>query len=602
MPSNSVGTLFVQTRTVPTSNSATGPNHVASQPSPFKPPSAGSRAQLPHTTRHSYRPGTETPEHRTYSVTLASSMSSVQTLPSISTPNRLHGTSTIVLPSTDPQRVFGGAHLFSHPSKTNVSTSLSSSVPALASNATMDSPSTPCTPAIRRLVCPANSLLPSSPPYSSNNAFNSGSRFSVGGTESHDHRPYSVSLASSVSIIQTTPSISTPNRLHGSSTIVLPSTDSQRVFGGVHLFSHPSKTSVTIGNLSTSLSSSVPVVASNATMDLPSTSCTPAIRRLVCPANTLLPSSLSGSFNSGANVLCSPSGNSNVVVFQRAFGRKPTVVATPAIKITAVSSCVPQFGAISQTVATPATPMLSGNHSVRILGLPTGSVCSTPMTPTTAVDSMDNPETDTMSEPPSSQSLEDFIPSLLHRASSLRASIDVDLDADDVAPEETETAGLLATPTPSPLIDPPGSKEAPSAVSTSHTHTGNTVLPVAAGTNSYSTEAADVTAGLKVGQLRAILGLSSQSLSEPSSDDNPPENSAIPCYSKSFSSHQDWPAENEEFSYGASRHKRPRISPSPVPVVSPAFVQQSTDASSSCMVLDRAFDTDSVDNQCWAVL
>ncbi|GAA49746.1 protein EMSY [Clonorchis sinensis] len=305
--------------------------------------------------------------------------------------------------------------------------------------------------------------------------------------------------------------VSTPNRIQGVNTVFIPSPDSSRV---VPTSPFPKHSTPLVTVPTNQLLAGPP--KSDQLSDVPTSQMT---KRLVYPPNTsmFVPSTSSTSVSGSSHNITS----NNIVVFQRTANRNIALPAAAALKVgTSVSSMQPAGNNVASSGSVPSS---TGSRQLRILGVSTVSP-SHPLsfTAPTAAESLSTSDTPADSERKAELSVtsqsEDFIPSLLARASRLGAMLDVDLDADEVPPEPQSDADVpqcVASTGDFPQTDGMDSEScwtqlnrdayyaesnSPSSVNASCAtpETSNSVelLP-------------ESTAGLKGGQLWAILGLSS---------------------------------------------------------------------------------------------
>ncbi|KER30762.1 hypothetical protein T265_02906 [Opisthorchis viverrini] len=277
-------------------------------------------------------------------------------------------------------------------------------------------------------------------------------------------RQLSVAPSPTISSVQSLHGVSTPNRIQGVNTVFIPSPDSSRVVSTSPFPKH-STSLVTVPT--NQLLTGPP--KSDQLSDVPTSQMT---KRLVYPPNTsmFVPSTSSTSVSGSSHNITS----NNVVVFQRTANRNIALPAAAALKVgTSVSSTQPPG---SNIVSSGGVPSSTGSRQLRILGVSTVSP-SHPLsfTAPATTESSSTPETPVDSERkvgflndflPASLSIfslvhytclillifqaelsvtsqsEDFIPSLLARASRLGAMLDVDLDADEVPPEPQSDADV----------------------------------------------------------------------------------------------------------------------------------------------------------------
>ncbi|KAF6777936.1 hypothetical protein AHF37_02824 [Paragonimus kellicotti] len=420
-------------------------------------------------------------------------------------------------------------------------------------------------------------------------------------SDASELRTFSTTANPTVSIVQSFQGVpNSSNRLHGVSTVMLPHVDSPSRLGvGSSLLA---KTTIPLATLPTNQLISETVTNADNTI--------PPTKRLVCSTSTLLMPPSSNTSNNTSN---------NVVVFQRAPGRKQP---SSTIKLSSVpvglATCITST---SVATVTTSTSGLIGNRPIRILGLPATLIASTATAdplftrPTFCMPASSIHAPSESEEP--APSTEDFIPALLHRASSLRASLDVDLDADETGlqefPSTHHTSGSLQSSTVVSAGQPDGAAFAndnglPSVprselTESSNVHASPTVCKLA-------NSSADVTAGLKVGQLRAILGLSVHPLSVTQTDESSvittiiasssstssAEHTSVPMPSQlSYSAAEEWAPMQEDLTSDAPEPKRARLSPS-----STLFCHSSTglsrtvaNPSTSCAPSERSFDHES---------
>ncbi|KAF5403829.1 hypothetical protein PHET_02726 [Paragonimus heterotremus] len=385
-------------------------------------------------------------------------------------------------------------------------------------------------------------------------------------SDASELRSFAITANPTISIVQSFQGVpNSSNRFHGVSTVVLPHVDSSSRLGvGSSLLT---KTTIPLAALPTNQLLSETVTNADSTI--------PPTKRLVCSTSTLLMPPSSNTSNSNSN---------NVVVFQRAPGRKqPSSTIKLSSMPVGMATCI-----TSTSVATVTTSSsgLIGNRPIRILGLPATLIASTATAdplfnrPSVALSAcpVSLPSTPSESDEPAPPT-EDFIPALLHRASSLRASLDVDLDADETGLQEFASthhiSGSLQSSTMVSGGQPDGAEfENDNDLSTvprseltesSNVHVSPTVCKLA-------NSSVDVTAGLKVGQLRAILGLSVHPVSVTQTDESSAittiiatssstssaEHTSVPIPSQlSYSAAEDWTPMHEDLTSDAPEPKLP---------------------------------------------
>ncbi|OON14053.1 hypothetical protein X801_10160 [Opisthorchis viverrini] len=324
-------------------------------------------------------------------------------------------------------------------------------------------------------------------------------------------RQLSVAPSPTISSVQSLHGVSTPNRIQGVNTVFIPSPDSSRVVSTSPFPKH-STSLVTVPT--NQLLTGPP--KSDQLSDVPTSQMT---KRLVYPPNTsmFVPSTSSTSVSGSSHNITS----NNVVVFQRTANRNIALPAAAALKVgTSVSSTQPPG---SNIVSSGGVPSSTGSRQLRILGVSTVSP-SHPLsfTAPATTESSSTPETPVDSERKAELSVtsqsEDFIPSLLARASRLGAMLDVDLDADEVPPEPQSDADVpqcAATTGDFPQTDGMDSESCWTQLNRDAYYAeSNSPSSVNASCNTPETSNSvellpESTAGLKGGQLWAILGLSS---------------------------------------------------------------------------------------------
>ncbi|KAG5451635.1 hypothetical protein CSKR_111807 [Clonorchis sinensis] len=248
-------------------------------------------------------------------------------------------------------------------------------------------------------------------------------------------RQLSVAPSPTISSVQSLHGVSTPNRIQGVNTVFIPSPDSSRV---VPTSPFPKHSTPLVTVPTNQLLAGPP--KSDQLSDVPTSQMT---KRLVYPPNTsmFVPSTSSTSVSGSSHNITS----NNIVVFQRTANRNIALPAAAALKVgTSVSSMQPAGNNVASSGSVPSS---TGSRQLRILGVSTVSP-SHPLsfTAPTATESLSTSDTPADSERKAELSVtsqsEDFIPSLLARASRLGAMLDVDLDADEVPPEPQSDADV----------------------------------------------------------------------------------------------------------------------------------------------------------------
>ncbi|TGZ58241.1 hypothetical protein CRM22_009723 [Opisthorchis felineus] len=379
-------------------------------------------------------------------------------------------------------------------------------------------------------------------------------------------RQLSVAPSPTISSVQSLHGVSTPNRIQGVNTVFIPSPDSSRVMPT----SPFSKHSTSVVTVPTNQLLAGPQ-KSDQLSDIPTSQMT---KRLVYPPNTsmFIPSTSSTSISGSSHNITS----NNIVVFQRTANRNIPLPAAAAVKVgTSVSSIQP---ASSNIVSSGGVPSSTGSRQLRILGVSTLSP-SHPLsfTAPAAAESSSTPDTPADNEKKAELSVtsqsEDFIPSLLARASRLGAMLDVDLDADEVPPEPQSDADVpqcAASTGDFPQTDGMDSESCWTQLTNRDAYYAESNSPSSVTASCTTPETSnsvellsESTAGLKGGQLWAILGLSSHptTLRHP---EEPTEFAA--AESEKPTAHEKWdPAQlpdynSDDLSSDAPEPKRLRLS------------------------------------------